>query len=98
MSNHNPKRLLVAGLSAVVIGAGVFLSPTGASADGPRPHAPGVFIGGGAQTGAIINGMWVPQGSPLLGTTYGGDGQVGWVVEDFGEFPARVQKAPVSPR
>jgi hypothetical protein len=73
MSNHNPKRFLFAGLTAMAFGTATFLAPSVASADGPRPQPHGVFIGGGAQTGAIIGAgagtaggkIWVPQGSPV---------------------------------
>src|SRR5687768_12504177 len=75
MRNHNPKRFLLPAAAAIAMSAAAFLAPGVASADGPRPAPRGVFIGGGAQTGAVINGIWVPQGSPLIGTTYGGDGQ-----------------------
>src|SRR4051812_26479021 len=78
MSNHNPRRFLLTGLTALAVGGAALLGPGVASADGPRPQPHGVvFIGGGASTGAVINGIWVPQGSParpLIGTTYGGDG------------------------
>jgi hypothetical protein len=75
MSNHNPKRFLFAGLTAIAVAGAAFLAPSVASADGgPRPQPHGVFIGGGATTGAIIGAgagaaggyIWVPQGSPVV--------------------------------
>ena len=75
MSNHNPKRALFAGLTAIVVTSAAFLAPGVASADAPKPQPHAVFIGGGAQTGAIIGAgagaaggacIWVPQGSPVV--------------------------------
>jgi hypothetical protein len=65
MRSHNPKRLIITAVATLAV-AGAALLPGVASADGgpkPRPQGP------------ATNGIWVPQGSPLLGTTYGGDGQ-----------------------
>jgi hypothetical protein len=46
-----------------------------ASADGgTKPHPPRPAAGG----------IWVPQGSPILGTTYGGDGQSGLSAGTYG--------------
>jgi hypothetical protein len=56
MSNHNPKRLIITAIAAVAV-AGAALLPGIASADGgskPRPHGP------------AANGIWVPQGSPVI--------------------------------
>ena len=65
MRSHNSKRLILTAVATIAV-AGAALLPGIASADGgprPRPQGP------------AANGIWVPQGSPLLGTTYGGDGQ-----------------------
>src|ERR1044072_5106839 len=75
MSHQNPTRFLITGLTAIAVTSAAFLAPAVASADGPKPQPHGVFIGGGAQTGAIIGAgagaaggtcIWVPQGSPVV--------------------------------
>ena len=65
MRHHNPRRLIVTAVAAFAV-AGAALLPGVASADGgpkPRPQGP------------AGNGIPVPHGSSILGTTYGGDGQ-----------------------
>jgi hypothetical protein len=88
---QNPfRRLLLPAIAALAVTGAAFLAPSAASADGPPIKGPqsAVFIGGGAQGGAVVNGIWVPQGSPAVGQAEG------WVVEDFDEFPARAPQVP----
>jgi hypothetical protein len=72
MTHHNPtarrfspRSLIIKGIAVTAV-AGAALLPGIASADGGARPRPG---------GPAAGGIWVPQGSPILGTTYGGDGE-----------------------
>jgi hypothetical protein len=84
MRHHNPKRFVITAVAFAAV-AGTALLPGVASADGgpkPRPQGP------------AANGIWVPQGSPILGTTYGGDGQTSVVEREQHNIRQPLGRAP----